>query len=149
MMDVNLLLYLFLFRIDEPKNLTAEKNRRGGRISRGKHTQLNSVECMIFWFLQSSKPSRCVPTVSRPSSFLACVTPRLSRSRVTGRPKQAACLPRHSDWQACLPRHSDWRRSGRRIGSGLGLTRTRPSMRSGRSPAGPGARRAKLPTTKT
>jgi hypothetical protein len=60
MMDVNLLLYLFLFRIDEPKNLTAEKNRRGGRISRGKHTQLNSVECMIFlvFTIQQAQPLR-------------------------------------------------------------------------------------------
>ena len=57
MMDVNLLLYLFLFRIDEPKNLTAEKNRRGGRISRGKHTQLNSVECMIFGFYNPASPA--------------------------------------------------------------------------------------------
>ena len=51
MMDVNLLLYLFLFRIDEPKNLTAEKNRRGGRISRGKHTQHAAVALSPFLLL--------------------------------------------------------------------------------------------------
>ena len=36
-------------------------------------------------------------------------------------------------------RHRDWQRSGRRIGSGLGLTRTRPSMDGHRPGPGPAA----------
>ena len=46
-------------------------------------------------------------------------------------------------------RHRDWQRSGRRIGSGLGLTRTRPSMdghRPGPGPAAQNGQQKKLET---
>ena len=72
---------------------------------------LNSVECMIFGFLQSSKPSRCVPTVSRPSSFSEAGV-YFGLVAVTGN-HAPGCHGREL-------RHRDWQRSGRRIGASLG-----------------------------
>ena len=96
---------------------------------------LNSVECMIFGFLQSSKPSRCVPTVSRPSSFSEAGV-YFGLVAVTGN-HAPGCHGREL-------RHRDWQRSGRRIGSGLGLTRTRPSMDGHRPGPGPTANKKNL-----